>query len=151
MVDPAIQFSTGGTTFTTTIPAGTTVIPPVLFSAGTVASTITVSVTFTAAGVNVTPTTLQPVIVQVPAASPYWQVLLWCASGKVLTVVVQGSSSTRDMTQAVFTFKPATGQTISNPSVTVAVTPDFVTWYQSTTSGPVRQWIPLHPGLPAEQ
>ncbi len=55
VVDPAIQFAGGGTTMSFTVPPNTTTLPALLISTGTVAGTITISVTLTAAGVNVTP------------------------------------------------------------------------------------------------
>ena len=68
--DPAIQFADGGRTFTAVIPANTTNLPPVQLQSGTDAGTITVTVVLTAGGLNVTPTTLEPIQIVVPATEP---------------------------------------------------------------------------------
>ncbi len=134
IVDPSIVFPNGLTTYSFTIPAGTTAVPTVPFGAGTVAATITVTATFTAAGANVTPTGLTPVTVQVPSAPPVLTSATLVRNGKVLTVLIQGYSSTRDMTSAAFTFTAAKGDTISTSSLSVPLTTSFTGWYTSTPS-----------------
>jgi hypothetical protein len=134
IVDPSIVFPNGLTTYSITIPAGSTTVPTVPFAAGTVASTITVTATFTAAGANVTPTGLTPVTVTVPSAAPVLTSATLVRSGKVLTVLIQGYSSTRDMTSGAFTFTAAKGDTVSTPSLSVPLTTGFTTWYSSTPS-----------------
>jgi hypothetical protein len=132
--DPNIQFSTGGRTLSVTIPSGSTTTPLIQFQVGTVAASITTTLQLTANGVNVTPSDLQPVVVQVPSASPSITSGTLTRNGSTLTVSVQGFSSTRDMTDATFTFSAAGGATISDPEVKVPLTSAFSTWYQNSQS-----------------
>ena len=51
-----------------------------------------------------------------------------------VTVVVTGFSSSRDVADGTFTFAPATGKSISNPTLTVPLSSAFATWYSNTAS-----------------
>ena len=132
--DPAIQFSGGGRTFTAVIPANTTAFPPVRLQSGTDAGTITVDVALTAGGLNVTPTTLAPVEIVVPAADPVLSSASIKRNGDQLVVTVEGFSNTREVSQATFHFTGIAGASIATPDVTVQVTPIFTTWFGSTPS-----------------
>src|SRR6185312_8926312 len=68
--DPSIQFATGGRTFNFTLPANSSTTPAVQIQSGTVAGNITVTLTLTASGVNVTPSNIAPVVISVPKSSP---------------------------------------------------------------------------------
>lgn len=133
-VDPAVQFSTGGDTFTFTLPANTTTTPTIQLQTGTLAATITVTLTLQAGGVDVTPTGLQPVVIQVPATAPVISSVVLTRDGDNLTVTVQGFSSTRDMKNATFAFTPASGATLDNPTVTVDLGSAFSAWYAQNAS-----------------
>jgi hypothetical protein len=133
-VDPAVQFSTGGTTLNFTIPAGTTTTPTVQLQTGTLAATITVTLTLTADGQNVTPDNIAPVVITVPAVSPVISSVKLTRNGDSITVTVDGFSSTRDMTSAIFNFTPASGATLSDSQVTVDVSNAFTTWYNNSDS-----------------
>ena len=133
-VDPAVQFSTGGTTLTFALPANSTTIPAIQIQTGTLAATITVTLTLESGGQDVTPSGLQPVVIVVPAVAPVISSATLTRSGDTLTVTIQGYSSTRDLSSAVFTFTPAAGATIDNPQVTVDVSSDFTSWYSQETS-----------------
>ena len=137
--DQLIQFTSGGRTASFTIPAGSTqasfsgksTLP---FVTGTVAGTITLTFDFTASGTDITPNppptkayTTNPTV---PFVS---QVTLEQTPGGV-TVVVTGFSSTRDVSSSTFTFAPATGKSISNPTLTVPLSSAFTTWYSNTAS-----------------
>ena len=52
------------------------------------------------------------------------------------TVTVIGFATSRSMTQAVFTFTPASGVNLQTTSVTIPATSLFATWYTSTASAP---------------
>jgi hypothetical protein len=52
----------------------------------------------------------------------------------ILTVNIIGYSDTRDMAQAAFHFTPATGQTISNPDITLPAAVLFSSWYSTAPS-----------------
>ncbi len=133
-VDPAVQFSTGGTTFTFTIPAGSTTTPTVQIQTGTISSTITVMLTLQANGQDIQPPSVVPIVVSVPATAPVISSVTITRSGNTLTVNIQGYSSTRDMSQAAFDFTAASGSTISNHKIDVDVSTDFTTWYTSDAS-----------------
>jgi hypothetical protein len=130
--DPAVQFSTGGTTFSFTIPAGSTTTPTIQLQTGTVASYIYVLLTLQANGQDVEPPST--VEITVPNAVPVISSATITRNGNTLTVTVQGYSSTRNMNLATFDFTPAPGSTISDPKLSVDVTTDFNTWYSSDPS-----------------
>ncbi len=133
-VDPAVQFSTGGTTLNFTIPAGSTTTPTVQLQTGTLAATITVTLTLTADGQNVTPDNIAPVVIDVPAVAPVISSVKLVRSGDSLTVIVDGFSSTRDLSKAIFTFTPSGTATLSDSVVPVDVSSAFTTWYNNTAS-----------------
>jgi hypothetical protein len=132
--DPAIQFSAGGRTLTVVIPANTTVIPPVQLQAGTDAGTITITLALTAAGVNVTPTTLAPLTIAVPGVVPLITGVTLTRGTDQLTVVIHGYSNTREMVSTDFEFTAEPGVTLSTPSLTVPGTTLFGNWFSSAPS-----------------
>jgi hypothetical protein len=133
-VDPAVQFSTGGSTFAFTLPANSTTVPAIQLQTGTIASTITVTLTVESDSQDLTPTGLQPVVIDVPASAPVITSVVLARNGTSLTVTIQGYSSTRDMTSADFTFTPASGDSISDPQLTVDLATSFSGWYGESTS-----------------
>ena len=134
LVDPAVQFASGGDTFTFTLPANTTTTPTVQLQTGTLTGAITVTLTLTADGTDITPASLQPVVVQVPASAPTITSMSLTRSGTTLTVTIQGFSNTRDMRSGNFTFTAASGATINNPNLTVDLTSAYVAWYGQAAS-----------------
>jgi FG-GAP-like repeat len=133
--DPAVLFPNNTTTEVIQIPANSTApIPAVDFSTGSTAGTITLTITLTASGVDVTPASLVPVSVTVPAAAPVINSVTLTRSGNDLTIAILGLSSTRDMTQAEFQFTPASGASLKTTNLTVDLTGPFTTWYQSSSS-----------------
>ena len=135
--DPAVQFSSGGRTASITVPAGQTAgATSVGLQTGTVAGAITVSAKLTAAGQDVTPTPAPSRTVQVPAAAPTITSVTAAAATGGFTVTVVGYSNTRDMTQGVFTFTAASGQSLQTSQVTVSLTSAFNSWYGSAAAAP---------------
>lgn len=133
--DPSIQFAEGGRSLTFVVPANTVTVPTITLQAGTVAGTITVPITLTAGGTNVTPTNLQPAVIVVPPAAPEISSSTLTRSGKQLTVVIHGFSNTREVTNAKFHFTPATGATLGTTDLTVPGDTIFNTkWFQTTDS-----------------
>jgi hypothetical protein len=132
--DPMIGFDNGTRTLTFSIPANSTTTPPVQFQAGTVTGSVTIALTVTAGGVNVTPDGLQPVIVQLPPAPPVLtSTTMLQRSGRQLTVVIHGFSNTRELSTANFDFTAASGS-IKNPNIALPVTTLFTQWYSSQPS-----------------
>jgi hypothetical protein len=132
--DPSVQFSTGGTTFNFTIPAGSTTTPTIQIQTGTLSATITVTLTLQANGVDIVPPSVVPVVVAVPNAAPVITSVTLTRSGSTLTVNIQGYSSADNVTLATFDFTPASGSSISNPEINVDVSSEFTAWYASDTS-----------------
>jgi hypothetical protein len=56
------------------------------------------------------------------------------ANSTGFTVTVVGFDPTRSITQATFTFTPASGSTLQTTTVTVPVQALFTAWYQSAAS-----------------
>jgi hypothetical protein len=133
--DPAIQLSTGGRTAQVTIPAGATVSPNVTFSTGTVAGTITLTLSFQAAGQNVTPEPAPTSVIQLPAAAPVITSVTATRTSSGIEVDVTGFSNTRDMTSAAFTFQASAGTNLQTSQVTISTADQlFGTWFSDPTS-----------------
>jgi hypothetical protein len=132
--DPAIQFASGGRTLNFTVPANSTTTPAVQLQAGTVAGSITVTLNLTASGVNVTPQSAVPAVIVVPKSIPVITNQSLVRNGSAVTIYVTGYSSSRDMTNAYFSFTPATGTTFTETDFTVPVTSLFSGWFGSSTS-----------------
>jgi hypothetical protein len=132
--DPAIQFANGGRTYSFTVAANSTAVPPIALQSGTVAGTITIPLTLTAGGANVTPTNLQPVVITIPAAVPAVSTTTLTRNGSQLTLAIHGFSNTREMTQASFQFTGVGGAQIDTPNVTAAVGTLFTGWFSSAAS-----------------
>jgi hypothetical protein len=132
--DPSVQFSTGGTTFNFTIPAGSTTTPTVQIQTGTISSTITVTLTLQANGQDIEPPSIVPITVTVPNAAPVITSVTLTRDGNTLTVNIDGYSSTRDMSNAIFEFTAAAGQSVNPPEINVDVSTEFNTWYSSDAS-----------------
>ncbi|RXH54759.1 FG-GAP-like repeat-containing protein [Granulicella sibirica] len=134
--DPAIQFAGGGRNYTFTVAANSVVTPPIQLQAGTEAGTITVPVTLTAQGVDVTPASLTPVVIVIPPAAPVVSLVTMNSTGGGVNVVVTGYSNTREATQAKFHFTAASGADLNTPDFTANINPLFGTWYSSAASAP---------------
>ncbi|MGC8550150.1 MAG: beta strand repeat-containing protein [Acidobacteriaceae bacterium] len=134
ITDPAVQFASGGTTYTVTIPANSSAPVPVQLQTGTLAANLTVTAQLSAGGVDITPSTLAPVVIQVPSSAPVISSVTLVRSGTTLTVTVQGYSSTREVQSAAFHFTGANGTQLANPDVTVQLNSAFANWYSQTTS-----------------
>ena len=133
-VDPAVQFASGGDTFNFTLPANSTATPTVQLQTGTLAATITVTLTLHAGGTDITPASLQPVVINVPPAAPTISSVTLARSGNTLTVTVQGFSSSREMKSATFNFTPASGADLQSPKLTLDISSAFQGWYTQDTS-----------------
>jgi hypothetical protein len=133
--DPAVQFSTGGRTLNFPVPAGSTTIPQVALQTGTVAGTITVTLALTTGGVDVTPPGVSPItLVIAPAAPVITSVRFTNDSAGLITVVINGFSNTRDMTQATFVFTGSDAQSLGSAQVQIPVTSLFSPWYSLAAS-----------------
>ena len=135
VVDPTVLFANNTTTDVIHISANSGApIPPIDFSTGSTAGTITITIKLSAGGADVTPASLTPVPVVIAAAPPVISSATLSQSGSTLTVAILGLSSTREMTQATFHFTPAAGQTLTTTDLTVDLSSAFSTWYGSAKS-----------------
>jgi hypothetical protein len=133
--DPNIQFSTGGRTVTLTVKAGaTTSTSSVGVQTGTVAGIITITTQLTASGTDITPSPAPVRSITIPAAAPTISRVTTASASGGFTVTVIGFDPTRAITQATFTFTPASGSTLQSSTVTVSAQSLFTAWYQSTAS-----------------
>jgi hypothetical protein len=132
--DPNVQFSTGGRTLAVVIPAGSTTLSPIMIQSGTVAGTITVTISLEAGGANVTPSSIQPLTIQALLSFPGITSVSYSTSGSTLTVVVRAFSNTREVISAKFHFTPVSGGSIATQDVTVQVGSLYAAWYTSSES-----------------
>ncbi len=135
--DGTIQFSSGGTTANFNISAGnTTPDAPLSIQTGTVSGTISVSLRLQAGGLDITPTPAPAISTQIARAAPVIRSVQANRSGNTLNVVVTGYSTAREVTQAVFTFSAAAGQTLqtSASSITIDETTLFGNWFASASN-----------------
>jgi len=149
VVDPAIQFNTGGDTVTFQVAAGQTsaVFPqsPLEMQTGTVAGAIVLTCTASAGGVPLTLSNSPGFTVNLPQAPPAISSTI-PTGGYIQTtssgfnVALIGYSNTREITQATFTFTPAAGSQIQTatftltPPMDAAGTPAFQSYYASQAS-----------------
>jgi hypothetical protein len=136
-----VVFAGGTNTTTFTIAAGSTtaVLPNGgVFQQGTVAGTITALITaVTENGVTTTfPGGAQPSVTQtVQALAPVIttgsvQITNITTSGFNVTLIAY--STTRDLTNATFTFTPASGDTLNGTTQTVSLSSVAATWFSSS-------------------
>ena len=132
-----VVFANGTNTTTFTIAQGsfTGVLPSGgVFQQGTVAGTITAVIT----SINGTPlpSESQPTVTQVVASlAPVitsGSVKITNVSSTGFTVTLTAYSTTRDLTNATFTFTAATGSTLNGATQTVSLGSAATTWFAST-------------------
>jgi hypothetical protein len=133
--DPNVVFSSGTRAYTITEPAHTAELDlPVTFQSGTVVGALTINLSLNAGGANVTPASVQPIVIQEPAAVPGVSSVTMQQSGDMLTVTTRGFSNTRKITGAAYHFTAIPGQSIGTPDVTLDVNALFSTWYANPSS-----------------
>jgi hypothetical protein len=140
--DPAVQFSSGGTKASFTIPAGTLAAVfldgsnQVMIQTGTVAELIVVTPSFsTSSGTSLTTSSSTTLQLQIPRQAP---TLLEASIGSItttgFTVNVTGFSTTRTLDQLSLQFKGASGVSISAAATTLNVSTAATFWFASSTS-----------------
>ncbi len=135
--DPDVKFANGTTTVSFRIPAGQTVAAatastdPLTFQTGTTSGKITITVVMSAGGQTLTPTPAVTRVITIDKAAPVITSAVVNKTSAGFEVVIIGYSNTRELTGSTFAF---TGTNVTNSSVTVAITPAFVTWYGSAAS-----------------
>ena len=133
--DTMIRFANGTTTSDPfTITANSTTSPAIPFQTGTSAGSVVLTLTLTAAGANVDPGTARTTTVALPAQVPVSTGVTFTQNGPTLTVTYVGYSNTRNVSQAVFNFKPASGTSLAQTTFTLPVTDLFNSWFNSAAS-----------------
>jgi hypothetical protein len=113
----------------TTVSNGT---PAIL--TGTVAGAITLTVSMSAGGQDITPSPAQVKTIPIDAAVPViTSVALQQVTGG-LSVVVKGYSNTREVSSGSFTFAVSSGNTLSQATITVPLTSAYTTWFNNAAS-----------------
>ncbi|MFB3828392.1 MAG: beta strand repeat-containing protein [Bryobacteraceae bacterium] len=136
--DPAVQFSTGGRTATFTVPAGSTTanfsVPNLGLQTGTVAGTITLTVSLNAGGTDVTPSPAPTRVIRINPSAPTLSDLRITRTATGFEVQLTGFSTTREVTQAVFRFTAAAGANLQTTEVTINVEQLFSSWFSGAAS-----------------
>jgi hypothetical protein len=134
--DPAIQFSTGGRTVEFTIPAGETQAvfrtPSLGIQTGTTAGTITLATSLQAAGSTVNCNCQLSQTIVIPRTAPTLSAVRVTRTGSGFNIVVTGFSTTREVTQGTFRFAGTTN--LQTTELTVPLTANFNTYFQSTAA-----------------
>jgi large repetitive protein len=128
-----LMFVNGSRTTQLTIPANAT-HATVSFQAGTLAGTIQISLTFSAAGVDITPASGASLTTKITAGPPVISKVTATAISGGFQVIVTGISTTRDMKTAVFHFTTAQGANLQSADVTLDVSSVFSQWYLNSAS-----------------
>lgn len=128
--DPAIQFATGGTTATLTIPAGQSgSLTTVGVQTGTVAGTITITAQILAGTQDITPSPAPILTITVPTSVPVISSITATRNSSGFTVTITGYSSTLALTTANFQF---TGTNLETTTLSIPVSSIFGPYFQTS-------------------
>jgi hypothetical protein len=101
---------------------------------GTVSGTITLTLKLTAAGIDVTPSSVAPTTLKIAKAAPVIKTATVTRTSTGFNLVVVGYATSREMVSATVTFTAASGVTLASSSATVSLSSVFTTWYADPTS-----------------
>jgi hypothetical protein len=137
--DPMVQFSNGTRAAQFTVKAGSTAAEfsqaPLGVVVGTTAGVRTISVTAMQAGSQaIPPAPSSKLEIGIPQAAPTLSGATISRSATGFTMRVNGYSTAREVTRALFRFTPVAGRTLQNSQVTVELVGPANTWYQSPAS-----------------
>ncbi len=140
--DPSVQWVSGGRTVAFTVPANTTraVFPnnanQIRLQTGSTAGTISVSSSFsTASGVNVTPANPPVATLAIRKSAP--QIVsaqLASKTANSFALQITGYATGRSVSQVDMRVTAASGENVSNSSLTMNASSAFLAWYQGTQS-----------------
>jgi hypothetical protein len=138
--DNTIQFASGGASAPFTIPAGAqkaVSAVPLALQTGTVSGTIGVTLRLQAGGVDITPSTPPLASAQIARSTPVIAGVQVSRTSNTIQIAVTGYSTAREVTQAVFNFAAAAGQSLqpASASITVDVSGLFAGWFSSSPQG----------------
>jgi hypothetical protein len=140
--DPAVQFSSGGTKVSFTIPAGTlaAVFPSgstqIMIQTGTVAELISITPSFSSSsGTDLTPTSPTTLQIEIPRQAP---TLLEASIGSItatgFTLNITGFSTTRSLDHLTIQFQGASRVSIPAATTTIDVSTAAAFWFASSNS-----------------
>jgi hypothetical protein len=137
--DRTVVFASGASSVDFTIPAGSTTpqfdsLP--MLQTGTVAGTISVTLSLRAGGTDITPSPTPSLTAQIARAAPVIGDVQVSRTGGSVSIAITAYSTSRQITQAVFNFTAAAGQTLltAASSITVDVGGVFDTWFQNVVT-----------------
>ncbi|PWU02880.1 MAG: hypothetical protein C5B51_20150 [Terriglobia bacterium] len=134
--DQTVQFSSGGRTAPFTIAANGTAavfaIPNLAMQTGTVAGLLTLTARLQAGGADVTPSPAPTRQIRINPSPPAIAGVQSSRTSTGFTVVTNGFSTTREVTQATFHFNGAAGADLQTTDLTMPVASMFNSWFQST-------------------
>ena len=134
--DAAIQFPTGGRTVNFTIPAGSTTAvfstSQMALQTGTVAGTITLTLSLQSAKGEVTETSTRTL--RVLRAAPVMRGLQVVHTSGGFELRLTAYSTPRQLTQAVVQLTPAAGSNLQTTQLNIPLTDLAATWYKSAAS-----------------
>jgi hypothetical protein len=134
--DASVQFASGGRRMNLTIPANSTAagfsnVPPAL-QTGTVAGTITLDLSVSTAGGEVTATSTRTL--RVNRAAPVTRTLQLVHTPTGFELHITGYSTPRQLTQAVVNLVPSAGSDLQTTQLTIPLKDLAGSWYQSAAS-----------------
>lgn len=141
VLDPAVQFASGGKSVNFTIPANSTKAlfpsgPEIRLQTGTVAATLSVTATFaTESGIAITPESAPVTNYEIPEASPRlldFQIDSRSSTG--FTLLATGLSATRSLKQLELNFTGSTNYNVPNSRFSLSVESASAAWYRSAES-----------------
>ncbi|MEO8592807.1 MAG: choice-of-anchor D domain-containing protein [Candidatus Solibacter sp.] len=141
VIDPSVQFATGGRTVAFRIPANTRTAvfgsnnaQQVQFQTGSIAGTITVAASFAIGTADVTPAVPpSSAVIVMPAPPQITNLTLGTVSPNTLELLMTGYSTNRSVSQLNLQVTPAGTGSLQTTVLTVNVTAAFSSWYQSAS------------------
>jgi hypothetical protein len=138
--DPSIAFVDGSRSMEFDIPANATEavfpVPQNALQTGSVAGVITLEVTLTAGEFDVTPTPSPVKTIRVDRTAPVITSVRVSQVSGGFQVIVNGLSTTREVTTATFQFTTATGSRLDNSQVTIQTETAARQWFSDARSNP---------------
>lgn len=132
--DGTLQFASGGQSALFTIPAGSISAVPLMFQAGTVSGTITLSLRLQAGGADLTPDPAPSATTQLPKLAPVITSTAVTRNGNTVSVQIVGYATSREVTQATFNFAAAQGQSLQTSQFIVPVDSLFSSYFSNAAN-----------------
>jgi hypothetical protein len=138
--DATIRFSNGGRSAPFRLPAGATTAefdaPNLAVQTGTVAGSILLTVQLQSSGVDVTPAPAPAHSARIGRGAPVIARASFARTANGFAVQITGYCTSREITEAVFRFRAASGSTLQQAEVKVAMEAVATAWYGDPASQP---------------